>query len=307
MKRVLFTGASGFIGGHCSAELRARGFELHLTCRRAPPTSEVGVTHHVVDLLDTSRHAALLAAVRPTHLLHLAWASKPGGAVFDADENYEWLGASLSLARSFVRQGGQRLVVCGSSAEYDWNYGYCTERLTPTTPETAYGACKQALMVAVEALARDARVSWAWPRVFFCYGPHEPAPRLVPSVIISLLRGAPALCSHGNQVRDYLHVSDVARAIAQLVDSDVQGPVNISSGQPSTLKELVLQIGALLGRGDLVRLGALPARSNDHPLVVGNNQRLRLEVGWQQQTSSSDGLRQTIDWWRQRTASENGT
>jgi nucleoside-diphosphate-sugar epimerase len=253
-----------------------------------------------LDLLDTSRHESLMTAIRPTHLMHLAWTNKPGGGIYNTTENYAWLSSSLSLAVSFASAGGTRLVVCGSSAEYDWKHGYCTENLTPTTPDTAYGACKHALRIAIESLAKSRQLSWAWPRVFFCFGAREPAERLVPSVILSLLHDQPALCSHGKQIRDYLHVSDVAQALAEIVDSAVEGPINVCSGQATTLKELVLQIGALLDRTELVRLGAIAARSNDQPLVVGNNQRLQAEVGWQQRKSLNNGLRETIDWWRER-------
>jgi nucleoside-diphosphate-sugar epimerase len=300
MKRLLLTGASGFLGVHAQVELLARGFEVHTAGLTAPSAEAGSAFHHPIDLLDTKQHGALIAAVQPTHLLHLAWAKKPGGAVFNADENYEWLCASLSLARSFADGGGKRLVCCGSSAEYDWNYGYCTEYLTPTLPETTYGACKHALQVAIEALARDRKLSWAWPRVFFCYGPNEPPQRLVPSVILSLLRGEPALCSHGNQMRGYLHVRDVARALAAIADADVQGPINVCSATPTPLKEVVSQIGALLGQRDLIRLGAIPARTNDHPLVLGNNQRLRAEIGWEPRIALADGLLETIRWWQQR-------
>jgi nucleoside-diphosphate-sugar epimerase len=301
-KRLLVTGGSGFLGVHCLPKLLERGFELHATMRREPASRLADVSYHVVDLLDASAQRELLAALRPTHLMHLAWFSRPGGGIYAADENYDWLRASVSLAQAFADHGGARLMVCGSSAEYDWNHGYCTERLTPTVPDTAYGACKLALCVALQALAKSRQLSWAWPRVFFCYGSHEPTERFVPSVISSLLRNEPALCSHGNQVRDYLHVSDVARGLVGLLDSDVEGPVNISSGQPTTLREIALSLGELLSRPELVRLGALPARSNDHPLVVGNSQRLQAEVGWQPQISLIDGLRETIEWWRAQLA-----
>ena len=76
--------------------------------------------------------------------------------------------------------------------------------------------------------------------MFFLYGPHEHPDRLVSSVILSLLRGEPAKCSHGRQIRDYMHVQDVANGLVALLDSDVRGAVNVSSGQATTLREIVL-------------------------------------------------------------------
>ncbi len=120
------------------------------------------------------------------------------------------------------------------------------------------------------------------------------------SVIRALLRGEPAPCSHGRQIRDYMHVQDVADGLVAVLDSDVQGAVNVSSGQATTLREIVLTIGRLVGRPELVQLGALPARANDVPLVVGASRpRSRGWVGCPRHDLES-GLRQTIDWWRQR-------
>ena len=71
------------------------------------------------------------------------------------------------------------------------------------------------------------------------------------------------------------------------------GTVNISSGQATSLRDIVLTIGRLLDRPDLIQLGAIPARANDAPLVVGDNTRLRHEVGWTQSFELETGLRDT--------------
>ncbi len=156
------------------------------------------------------------------------------------------------------------------------------------------------LNLLLQALTDQAGVSSAWGRAFFLYGPEEQQDRLVASVIRSVLRGEPARCSHGRQIRDYMHVQDVANGFVALLDSDVRGVVNICSGQAATLREIVTGIGSVLERPELIHLGAIPARANDAPLVVGDNTRLRQEVGWNQEFDLDSGLRHTIDWWRTR-------
>lgn len=295
MKRALLTGASGFIGRHCLRPLLARGFEIHAVARQ-PQAAEPGVTWHAADLLRPGAARELVEAVRPTHLLHLAWYVVPGKLIA-APENFDWVTASLELVRSFADAGGRRLAVCGSGYEYDWSYGYCTEGLTPCVPDTVYGACKHALHELVRTFAAGRQLSFAWPRVFFLYGPHEHPQRLVSSVIRALLRGEPAPCSHGRQIRDYLHVQDVADGLAAVLDSDGQGAVNVSSGQAATLREIVLAIGRLTGRPELIQLGAIPARANDVPLVVGANARAA-SLGWLPRHDLESGLSHTIEWWR---------
>lgn len=189
--------------------------------------------------------------------------------------------------------------MAGSCAEYDWRYGYCSEQVTPLTPSTLYGSCKHSLQIMLNAFAgQSPELSTAWGRVFFLYGPHEHPTRLVASVIGSLLKNEPARCSHGNQIRDFLHVRDVADAFTALLDADIGGPVNIGSGQPIAVKEIVHKIASRIGRPGLARLGALPAAPNESPLVVADTRRLSEEVGWTPRYDLNGGLQQTISWWR---------
>ncbi|MGB2717011.1 MAG: NAD(P)-dependent oxidoreductase [Vicinamibacterales bacterium] len=299
MKRVLLTGASGFIGHHCLSPLLSRGYEVHAVSTRNGHSSAEGVTWHRANLLQAGAAKALISEVAPTHLLHLAWYVEPGKLI-SSSENFEWVRSSLELSRAFAEGGGQRFVASGTGYEYDWKYGYCTEELTPAVPNTVYGACKHAVHLLVQSVAEQAKLSAAWGRVFFLYGPCEHPDRLVSSVIRSLLKGEPARCSHGRQIRDYMHVQDVATGLVALLDSQVQGTVNVSSGQATTLRDIVQTVGSLLGRSELIQLGALPARANDAALVVGENSRLLNEVGWTQQFDLDRGLRETIEWWRVR-------
>ncbi|HLL73716.1 MAG TPA: NAD(P)-dependent oxidoreductase [Pyrinomonadaceae bacterium] len=301
MGRVLLTGAGGLVGRHCLPLLQESGYEVHaVSSRAAPAGAPPAVTWHLVDLLDASQTAGLLARVRPTHLLHFAWYTAPG-RYWTSLENFRWARASLHLLEVFAAHGGARCVVAGSCAEYDWRSGArCSEALTPLAPATPYGACKHALHVMLEALAGQTGLSGAWGRIFFLYGPHEHPGRLVASVIGSLLRGEPALCSHGRQVRDFLYVKDVASAFVSLVGSDVTGAVNIASGRPLTLERVIDKIAGKLGRRDLVRLGAVPAAADEPPELTADVGRLRDEVGWSPRYSLDEGLEETIDWWKSR-------
>lgn len=296
-KRVLVTGASGFIGSHCLASLVRRGYQVHGVSTKAGCADESSVVWHQADLLDPAAGCRLIDEIKPTHLLHLAWYVVPGKLIA-SDLNFDWVHSSMELLRAFQRQGGRRVVMSGSSYEYDWNYGYCHETRTPTTPNTVYGACKHALDVMVQAFCRSHQLSYAWSRVFFLYGPNEHPDRLVSSVIRSLLQGQDARCSHGRQIRDYLHVQDVADAMVSVLDSSSEGAINIGSGTAVTLREMIVTIGRTLGREDLLKLGAIPSRANDAPLVVADVERLVNEVKWQPRYSLEDGLRQTIEWWR---------
>jgi nucleoside-diphosphate-sugar epimerase len=130
------------------------------------------------------------------------------------------------------------------------------------------------------------------------YGPREHPNRLVAAVARAMLTGEPARTSHGRQIRDYLHVQDVADAIVAVLDGDLTGPVNIGSGVPVTLREIVVRLGSITGRPELLELDAIPARANDAALVVADPKRLAEEVGWRPRFDLQAGLEHTVDWWR---------
>jgi nucleoside-diphosphate-sugar epimerase len=326
---ALVSGAGGFIGRWSVPRLLALGYDVHAVIGRTahheiPPPLR-GATLHRADLLDPASVDALLSMVKPSHLLHFAWIATPG-LYGTSVQNYRWVAAGERLLQSFHAAGGVRAVMAGSSAEYDWaRCGVCDERRSPLAVDAAapgnagaadsaaaggaatpYAECKIAMQ---EALARFGKVhgmSTAWGRIFFQFGPDEHPDRLVAHVIISLLGGRNALCSHGRQIRSFLHVADVGSAFAALLDSEVEGPVNIGSGERISLAQLVEQVASQIGRPDLLRLGARSTSPSEPALLVPDVQRLHTEVGWRPHFTLTTGIADTIAWWRDKLAGGDG-
>ena len=304
--RVLVTGASGFIGRWSLPRLRACGFEVHAVSTRARALDRVpqfgGVTWHEADLLSADRAAGLIRALRPTHLLHFAWIATPG-VYADSPLNERWLAASRALLQEFLARGGMRVVGAGTCAEYaPRGAGPCVEDRTPLADAAGatspYARGKIELQREFARAARAAGASSAWGRVFLQFGPHEPPERLVPSVIRRLLRGEDAPCSHGRQVRGFLHVADVGDAFAALLASPVEGTVNIGSDRSLTIGGLVEAIAARIGGPGRVLRDARPAPANEPAVLVADATRLRREVGWTPSFDLDAALEDTIDWWR---------
>lgn len=297
MKRILVTGATGFIGRHSLPLLVERGYEVHAVSSKLVEWKLPNVRWHQADLLDLAQMPVLMAKVQPTHLLHLAWYAVPG-KYWTSSENLRWVQASINLLQEFAQHGGHRAVMAGTCAEYDWRYGYCSEAITPLAPATLYGICKHSLQLMVSAFARQTGLSVAWGRIFFLFGPHEHPDRLVAYVIRSLLQGKVARCSQGKQIRDFLYVKDVADAFVALLGSAVSGPINIASGRPAVLRELIYRIAAKFNREDLIQLGVVPMSPDEPPLLVADVRRLHDEVGWTPKYDLDTGLEQTIEWWK---------
>ena len=299
MKKVLITGASGFIGRHCLPILLAHNYEVHAVYSTTIGETLDGVYWHQTNLLDQKQITDLINRIQPSHLLHFAWYATPGKYWTSAD-NFRWVQASLTLLQAFADKGGKRVVMAGTGAEYDWNYGYCSEQVTPLSPSSIYGICKHSLQAMLEAYSHQFNLSSAWGRIFFPYGPYEHPVKLVSSVIRALLQGKPAACTSGEQIRDFLYVYDIADAFIALLESEVSGPVNIASGCPVAVKTIILKIAEQLNQRDLVQLGALPLSTHEPPLIVADITRLTQELKWQPKYNLDDGLEQTINYWKQQ-------
>ncbi|MEA2151004.1 MAG: dTDP-L-rhamnose 4-epimerase [Solirubrobacteraceae bacterium] len=298
-RRILVTGASGFVGRRALAPLAARGFEVHAVARgaSAPAGGPEGVTWHGADLLDARARRALVEHVGASHLLHLAWYAEPG-AFWSARENAPWVAATVGLVDEFAAAGGARAVLAGTCAEYDWAAQQPLREDAAVGPATYYGVCKDATRRVAEGLAERAGLSFAWGRIFFLFGPREDDRRLVASVARALVAGERAPTSSGTQVRDFLHVDDAAGAFATLVDSDAHGPVNIASGTGVTVRRIVEGLARASGRPELLDIGALAQRPGDPEAIVADVTRLRDEVGFRPAFSLQEGLDQTVAWWR---------
>lgn len=293
--RILMTGATGFVGRQCLPLLTHGDNEVHALTSRALPEDR-SVTWHQVNLLHPDEVRRVVRQVRPEALLHLAW-GLPYGRYWHDPANLNWVTATLGLVQTFAEYGGRQAVITGTCAEYDWRYGLCTEDVTPLEPTTLYGAAKhhvhQILAIAANALS----INLIWARLFWMYGPYEGSQRLIPSVIRALLRGEAAYCTEGSQIRDYLHVHDVARALTLLLESSYTGAVNIASGKPVALAHLLGLIGQLTDRLALIRFGAIPTPIDEPFLVVGNPRRLQATTSWVQEVFLEEGLQHTIEWW----------
>lgn len=313
-KRVLLTGATGFIGRWAIPALLSRGYEVHAVGRTSVVSGQWSVagekwtvdggrwtdrssliTHHSslnlhsCDLFDRDQTAALIRTVQPTHLLHFAWYAEHR-KFWTSPLNVDWAAASLNLLREFADTSGRRAVFAGTCAEYDWSHEVCSERDTPTRPRTLYGVCKNSLREVSERFADQVGMSFAWGRIFFLFGPGEHPDRFVPSIVRPLLAGQPAACRAGSHVRDFLHVADVADAFASLLDSDVVGSVNIASGEARSLGRVAEYIADRLGHRSLLRVESTPSTPDNPAVLRADVNRLRTEVGWVPRFSLAAGL-----------------
>jgi nucleoside-diphosphate-sugar epimerase len=301
--KILVTGARGFIGSHVCRALQAHGCEVRALRRRTASTDGCEDLWRVewveADLLSATPRTLAEMCRGIDACIHAAWFVVPG-EYLTSPRNDEYRAASIRLFSALLDGGCRTITGVGTCFEYEQIDRPLDEaaRLDPTTP---YAAAKLATCIEGQSMARDAGASFAWARLFYLYGPREDSRRLVASVARQLLKEERVAVTNGLQVRDFLHVSDVAEALMAVTEARIDGPVNVGSGEPVQVREVVETIGRLTGRGDLIDFGARSENAVDPPFVCADNDRLKNETGWTPRYSLVDGLEQTIAWWRNRT------
>ncbi len=304
MTRVLVTGGAGFIGSHLVRTLVDREHDVAVVVR---PTTSLYRLEDVIDRIrlvrgDVARPTEVLSGLdgwRPQACAHLAWYAEPTTYLV-SHENLKALSDGVRFLTHMIDAGCSRFLITGTCAEYRTSGGPLRED-SAVDPRTLYAASKLSMLMLAQQLTQQTEAVLTWARLFYLYGPFEPEQRLVPSVVHALLAEHEFAASTGTQVRDYLHVSDMAGALCALVEAEVGGTVNVCSGVPTSVRELLVEIGRLLGHSELIRFGAVGTRAAwDPPYVCGDNARLLSETLWRPRYELKAGLEETIAWWRTR-------
>ena len=299
--KVLITGASGFVGSHVARLLVAEGCEVYALVRESSNRWRIrdilpSMYLRQSDLVAFENVNTYLQEIKPELCIHLAWYAVPG-KYLNSQENLDSIQASINLLSQLAELGCKRFVGIGTCFEYDLSLGYLSES-SLTKPITLYAATKVALSTILQQFAQITEMEIAWIRLFYQYGPMEDERRLIPGIISSLLRDEVVKTTKGEQIRDFLHIEDVASAIWAVAKSNVSGVVNVGSGQPVTVGQIALELGNLLGKPDLIHLGALPYRPNDPMFICANNELLRKKTDWTPKYNLTTGLKNTIEWYK---------
>jgi nucleoside-diphosphate-sugar epimerase len=296
---ILVTGATGFIGPHLVHRLTAAGAQV--TCLILSETELCGlpasVTGHVADLRDASAVRAIVRAVRPAIVFHLA---AVGVTEFGIDPvaavqvNVE---GTLNLLAALEGTGYRRFIFVGTGHEYGSNSPpFCEEQ--PPAPANVYAASKSAAWLFCQMYYR----ARGWPvvcvRPFGVYGPGQRPPAFLPALIQTALRGQNFPMTGGEQVRDLIYVEDVVEGMIRAATVlGIEGQAfNLCSGEGVSLAKLARRVVTLMGDPIRVNLGALPYRSGEMWRMVGDNSQARQALEWQPTTPLDEGLRRTIAW-----------
>lgn len=283
--KVLLTGSSGFIGNHVVNALKAHNIDFLTIGRGFQNTYQ---NHIVSDLLTTESFSESIRKANPTHLIHLAWYTKHG-KYWQSPQNLEWITATYRLLEAFCEHGGEYALIAGTCAEYDWQYGFCDEELTPVNPNSLYGIAKDSTRRISQLLCHKYNIPIGWARIFFPYGYGETSERLIPSLFSVFRQEQLPFGVNSQSFRDFLHVTDLAEALLTCVLSQAEGVINISSGKPVAIQSIVEIIANIYNQNPSLVLALKATRKGEPSLLIGNNQKLK-NLGWNQKIDLEVGL-----------------
>ncbi len=285
-RRVLVTGARGFLGSHLMPALAAAGAVAHA---------------FQGDITDAEAVRAEVSAVRPELVFHMAAYGTTPIQRDEARMRAVNVGGIEHLWEALERQSC-RLVQTGTCGEYGPAMGALAEHHI-CRPATAYAqTVHEAVLLSLDR-ARHGGRELIVLRPFGPYGPGDRSERLVPHVIDGLLSGGRIATTSGQQRRDYSHVSDHVRALILAGTgtlADMPAVLNIGSGRPIRVRDLIETIATVIGDGALARVdfGAVPLRPNDLPDMFADTTAARRLLGYAPAVALEGGLARTIAWHR---------
>lgn len=266
-KRVILTGANGFVGRQIAKALVARGHSVTGIVRRTSGLVDGVQAVETTDLFAKDRAWWANHLAGADALIHAAWFVQPG-EYLHSPENLRCLNGSLVLGEAARAAGLPHFIGIGTCMEYRLP----SDRLdvdAPTGPTTPYAAAKLELYCRLRQRFARSRTRFSWARLFYLHGEAEQATRLVPYITRQLAQDQVARLSAGDQLRDFMDVADAGRLIAGIVDTGQTGAINVCSGQPVTVRRLAEQIADRVGKRHLLAFGSAERHPFDPLAVVG--------------------------------------
>lgn len=310
MARYLVTGGAGFIGSHVVDALLAQRHEVRVLDDLSTGTLEnlAGVRDRIefiqADIRD--RDAVTRACRGVERIIHeAAWRSVPKSMADPYGYAEVNVLATVGLLDAAARAKVTRVVCVSSSAVYGDADRMPLREDLPPKPISPYAACKLADEIFCGMFSRGLGLETVCVRYFNVFGPRQSLESeyavVVPTFIASLRRGEPPpIYGDGAQSRDFTFVENVVGGtILASQAPGISGEVfNVALGEEHTVLELLAELNAIMGLS--IPPAFKPPRPGDVQRTLADSSKARRMLGWSGRVGFSDGLRRTVEWFRER-------
>lgn len=297
MKKIVLTGATGFIGSTVLKKLLADGHQAIVLLRHESKMDRIiGVTGYEsvhYQTLTQEGLAETLATYKPDAFIHLGWKGVGGSDRNQPFQVTENLSATIHSVELAHKAGCEHWIGIGSQAEYG-NPNRKVSENAPALPTTLYGKAKLAACWAGTGLCEELVMKASWIRVFSTYGVGDEPTWFIPYIITELKKGNVPKLTNCEQLWDYLYVEDAANAILSVVYQRASGIFNIGSGQAVSLKSVVELIRKSVASDAVIDYGAVPYRPDQVMHLEADTSRIRQATGWTPSVTLKDGIERMI-------------
>ena len=302
MKRVIVTGASGFIGANLTRRLLQHNHEVHLLLRPGYAPWRIkeilqDVQVHETDITDAVQLSRIVRSIRPDWVFHLAaYGAYSTQSDLQKMIHTNFMG-TIHLAEACMETGFEALINTGSSSEYGFKDHAPPEEELPV-PNSTYAATKASTTLFLQYLARSRSANLITLRLYSIYGPFEAPSRLIPTLIKEGQQGRlPPLVSP-KIARDYVYVEDAVDACLAAANANAQPGIvyNVGSGVQTALQEVVAIARRVMNVSVEPVWGTMPERQWDTESWVSDSNKIRQELGWLPQNTFEQGFRKTLTW-----------
>ncbi len=292
MKKMLLTGASGFLGRNFLECLDKSKYEVFAVGRSCP--QYLDKEHYFkYNLKDFEGALQYIRKTCPDILVLFAW-DVSTQSYWESYENCVWADICIRMAQVFLDNGGLQILFAGTSASYDYGKGFLREQPDYEHPSSLYGISKLYTSQALQKLAKMHDAVYCEARLFAIYGKYEKMARLVPLTAWRLSHNEKIVNECGELLRDYIYIEDAVRAIHLLIETKASGVYNISTGKPVSIGQIIKRIAKELDRRELIEFHNND-KAKEYPLIVGDNAKLR-GLGFVCAYSLESGIAQALEW-----------
>ena len=294
-RKVLLTGASGFIGSHLSRRLLEFGAEVHAISRAQHRSDARRLNWWQGDIGDMGFTRWLFQELEPDYVLHLASHVMGSPALDHVLPTFRGnLATTVNLLTAAAEYGCTRILLTGSLSEPEPEHG-------EAFPSCPYAAAKWASSMYARMFHALYGVPAVVARVFMVYGPAQrDQSKLIPYTTITMMQGGVPQITSGSRLVDWIYVADVVEGlVAAMTAQGIEGStVELGSGSLVSIREIVERIEALVGAGVSASFGTLPDRPHE-PVRMADTAGSLLKLGWRPVVTLEEGLARTVAWYRE--------
>ena len=299
MKRVIITGADGFVGSNTVQCFLDNGIEVLAmdivqTPNRLKP--QPGLTYKCVDISDVDQLEKAISEFEYDTFIHFAWAGSAGPQ--RADYNLQLQNAlnTVECMKVAKQQGCSRFVCAGSIMEREVEAAVHTQGSRPGMGYI-YGMGKHIAHCLCKSVAADIGIDLLWPMITNAYGVGELSPRFVNTTLRKIISKEPLQFTAGTQNYDFVYVTDVARAFYAVArDGMPFKEYIIGSGNARPLKEFIIEMQQALAPDVEPQFGDVPFTGTNLPLAAFDTSDIEKDCGFKPSVGFAEGTRMTMEW-----------